>query len=423
MKLSQCMIVKNEEKNIETALGWAKDITFEQIVVDTGSTDNTVELAKKLGAKVCHFEWINNFAAAKNYAIEQATGDWIAFLDADEYLSSEDIKKLIKLLKQIDSDTRNKKIILGIVTPWVNVDDNGKPMTIASQVRIFRNDPSIRYQGRVHESLSIYENKFIDADDISIIHTGYSESSHIETGKAERNIKLLRSELEEKPDDINLKAYLANDLSMASEEDMQKEAEILFLDVMKSNEKISAIHRIKALLFLVTRYSEQPDKLDACEEMCRKTLIEFPGAIDVEYLLADTLSKKGDYKEAWNFLKSCEDNITQNSNHKDSIMIPADPTILFSKMVLTAKQMSDFESVVFYSTKVLTMDKTRSSILGSCITMLLMLGITDDEIIGLISNIYDFSDCDDLEFIINTANEYGARDFAVKIQGFLEANS
>ncbi len=69
VRLSQCMIVKNEEKNIERALSWGKDIMYEQIVVDTGSTDRTVEIAKGMGAKVYHFEWIDDFAAAKNYAI------------------------------------------------------------------------------------------------------------------------------------------------------------------------------------------------------------------------------------------------------------------------------------------------------------------------------------------------------------------
>ncbi|MCI9485617.1 MAG: glycosyltransferase [Lachnospiraceae bacterium] len=84
IRISQCMIVKNEEKNIERALSWGRDVVWEQIVVDTGSTDHTVEIAKRMGARLFHFDWIDDFAAAKNYAIEKAGGDWIAFLDADE---------------------------------------------------------------------------------------------------------------------------------------------------------------------------------------------------------------------------------------------------------------------------------------------------------------------------------------------------
>ena len=88
------MIVKNEEDNIEQALSWGKDIVSEQIVADTGSTDRTVELAQQLGAKVYHFSWIDDFSAAKNFAISKAECEWIALLDADEYFSKEDAGKL-----------------------------------------------------------------------------------------------------------------------------------------------------------------------------------------------------------------------------------------------------------------------------------------------------------------------------------------
>ena len=94
LRLSQCMIVKNEEKNIERALSWGKELMWEQIVVDTGSTDRTVEIAERMGAKIYHFTWIDDFAAAKNYAIQKASGNWIAFLDADEYMLPEDVQKL-----------------------------------------------------------------------------------------------------------------------------------------------------------------------------------------------------------------------------------------------------------------------------------------------------------------------------------------
>ena len=102
IRLSQCMIVKNEEKNIRRALSWGKEIMWEQIVVDTGSTDQTVSIAMEMGAKVFHFQWIDDFASAKNYAIEKAQGDWIVFLDADEYLSPQDTQKLPSLLGELN---------------------------------------------------------------------------------------------------------------------------------------------------------------------------------------------------------------------------------------------------------------------------------------------------------------------------------
>ena len=130
VRLSQCMIVKNEERNIERVLSCAKDYAFEQIVVDTGSTDRTVELAKNMGAKVFHYEWINDFAAARNYAIEQASGNWLLILDADEYISSDDFPKLMQLINKIQDDADPGKEYLAINCKLVNINDAGKPICI-----------------------------------------------------------------------------------------------------------------------------------------------------------------------------------------------------------------------------------------------------------------------------------------------------
>ena len=108
MKISQAMIVKNEEKNIEKALSWGKGIVAEQIVVDTGSTDRTVEIAEKMGAKVVHFPWQDDFALAKNFAISQCQYPWIALLDADEYFEEKDAKKLMEIIKRVDKEPFSK---------------------------------------------------------------------------------------------------------------------------------------------------------------------------------------------------------------------------------------------------------------------------------------------------------------------------
>ena len=89
MKISACVIVKNEEVNLPLWLESMQDIADELVVVDTGSIDRTVQLAEAAGARVEHFRWVNDFSAAKNYAISKAKGDWILFLDADEYFPKE----------------------------------------------------------------------------------------------------------------------------------------------------------------------------------------------------------------------------------------------------------------------------------------------------------------------------------------------
>ena len=150
IKISQCMIVKNEEQDIRRALSWGKGIVSEQIVVDTGSTDNTVQIAEEMGAKVFHFEWCDDFSAAKNYAIEQASGDWIAFLDADEYFSEQDARQIPGLLKKIENASLKSGRIHLVRTALVDLNDDGEIFSVGQQDRIFRNMKGLRYKNRVH---------------------------------------------------------------------------------------------------------------------------------------------------------------------------------------------------------------------------------------------------------------------------------
>ena len=234
VKISQCMIVKNEENNIRRALTWCRDIADEQIVVDTGSQDATVEIARELGAKVYHFDWIDDFAAAKNYAIKKAKGDWIVFLDADEYLRPEDVKKLAFRLDSLGLATCH-----GLVASWIQVDgsedvleegqEKGKDrlkwqksmkadgtvgMALSgTQIRIFRNLPGLRYRGRIHEKLFFEKGELLCEDasrELAIYHTGYTPAELEGKKKVERNIALVKKELEDHPRDYKLMSYLGD---------------------------------------------------------------------------------------------------------------------------------------------------------------------------------------------------------------------
>ena len=100
IKISACVIVKNEEKNLPRWLESMRRIADEIVVVDTGSTDRTVDLAKAAGARVFSFAWIDDFAAAKNFALEKATGDWVVFPDADEYFTAADSSKVREWIRR-----------------------------------------------------------------------------------------------------------------------------------------------------------------------------------------------------------------------------------------------------------------------------------------------------------------------------------
>lgn len=210
VKLSQCMIVKNEESNIEKALSWAKDIAYEQIVVDTGSTDRTVEIAKAMGAKVYDFEWIDDFSAAKNYAISKATGDWIAFLDADEYFNEEDAKRLMYYIRKL----KNTKYI-AILASWLQLNDEGRIFGNDTQIRIFRNMKGLKYCNPIHEYLTLNGESVIPflvdaSNELSIFHTGYMKRVSVDKKKSERNIQALLREIEKDPENRDLMGYLGD---------------------------------------------------------------------------------------------------------------------------------------------------------------------------------------------------------------------
>jgi len=188
IKLSACTITKNEEKNIERSINSYKDFVDEVIVVDTGSTDNTVEIAKSLGAKVVEFRWCNDFAAARNCALDNTTGDWVLFLDADEWIADDGAKNLKKYIE---------KAVAGgfdaVSGRLVNISDDGDIIETMSILRMFARKPHIRYRRKIHEILHDFEKKHalesIYIDDLFINHSGYAKS--ISNEKVKRNRKFL----------------------------------------------------------------------------------------------------------------------------------------------------------------------------------------------------------------------------------------
>lgn len=196
MKISACMIAKNEEENIAQCIGSYKNIVDEIIVVDTGSTDDTVQIAKSLGAKVYHFKWINDFAAAKNYALNKAKGDWIIFLDADEYFDENKSPSIPRLIKKHGKDNEI------IACKMINIDaKTGENLADFVQARIFKNTGEIHYVNAIHERLSSKSKSikaiYVEENELVIYHTGYSKDRII--AKSERNLEMLLKEID-KPD-------------------------------------------------------------------------------------------------------------------------------------------------------------------------------------------------------------------------------
>jgi O-antigen biosynthesis protein len=160
--LSLCMIVKNEEKHLVKCLKSIRDIVDEIIIVDTGSTDKTKDIATVFGAKVFDFPWTGDFAAARNHSLEQATGNWILVLDADEVISSPDFKKLKEIIHRKSASpvayaiaTRNYARSATIIGWTQNKGDYpeeaGPGWFISTKVRLFTKHKNIFFSNPVHE--------------------------------------------------------------------------------------------------------------------------------------------------------------------------------------------------------------------------------------------------------------------------------
>lgn len=192
-KLSLAMIVKNEARCLARCLSSARAVADEIIVVDTGSTDATVAIATGAGAKVAHFTWVNDFAAARNFAVDQTRGDWILALDADEWMSDAlggAIREFIGGPPRIGR--------LKIVSDFKQGEQTLRSSTFVS--RLFPR--GVRFAGRIHEQLDSPLPRLNVRGELW--HDGY-----LETNKSERNVQLLKAELARAPRNAYLQYQLA----------------------------------------------------------------------------------------------------------------------------------------------------------------------------------------------------------------------
>ena len=202
IKLSFCIIVKNESQNLIRCLNSVKDLVDEIIFIDTGSADNSIDIARSFGAKIFNFTWINDFSKAKNFALEKASGDWILFLDADEELSASSSQQLRPLIESGDADAY--RLIVRNLQPMEDL----VPFIDTRITRLFKKSPEYMYEGMIHEQItpSITRNggKCEDSE-ILVIHYGYLfKETQSGNSRAQRNLKLLQLALNEIPDDAYL---------------------------------------------------------------------------------------------------------------------------------------------------------------------------------------------------------------------------
>lgn len=365
MLLSIGMIVKNEEKFLERCLTALKpildNVDSELIIADTGSTDNTVEIAKKFTDNVFYFEWINDFSAARNSTLERAKGEWYMFLDADEIFQSCD--EIIEFFnsgeyKQYNSGTYT-------IRNYASCDDLSTFNDFYA-LRLFQKSPQLRFRGAVHESFNI-QNIQLECKNFNIIadHFGYAFSSDVELSKkkTERNLKLLEEAVKKYPFEGQQLIY-TQFADCYIDIDPEKALEYVNIGLEKvrklkgSNAIINYYSQKAQILYKMSRYN---DVLDVCDEYFgpQNTIRDRVLNTDIEMhlLKADSLNCLSRYSESFAefivFFDLYRDEKEGKIETTDKLML----TRVYSAASRMKNILLNFTVVCIYEKKYATLDK------------------------------------------------------------------
>ncbi|HEY9721266.1 MAG TPA: glycosyltransferase, partial [Oscillatoriaceae cyanobacterium] len=310
--LSACLIVRNEAEKLARCLKSLEGRVDEIVVVDTGSTDETVAIAESFGAKVHHYQWCDDFAAARNVALEHATGDWILAIDADEELIVEDAAAFRRALRD--------RTCGGYVFTVRNLTDLGT-ISNSAALRLFQRHERVRFAGRLHE-------KVTDAllalgwpvgslEAIAFAHDGYVEAGMAAQNKRARNRRIAAAAVEADPRD----PYRWYNLARASLPDADEALaaltpiEKLLEDGGELSESVYPHYAVfhQGLLCALGRAAEAEALLDRAVE-------RYPGHPELHYERGALRARRGDVAAARrDFLACLTPNAYVGAERRDGI--------------------------------------------------------------------------------------------------------
>jgi tetratricopeptide (TPR) repeat protein len=284
------MIVKNEEKLLPQCLESIKDVVDEIIIVDTGSKDKTIQIARAYGARVFEHKWENHFSKHRNQSIGYATGDWVFIIDADEELCSGDGPALKELALSCDD--------VDAILVTVDSADKGGGKSVHNSLRLFKNHLNIHYKGRVHNELAGFRTaRHIP---IRILHYGYGLDSDISKQKYDRTVKLLLMDIKDTPDHPRPHHYLG--ISFLTEnklEEAVKEAEKA-IELSKYygylSDLYSGSYHVASTVYMTM------GNLDRAEYWALEALEKYPRHLDSLFNLSKIYFQKKNYTLFWKYI-------------------------------------------------------------------------------------------------------------------------
>ena len=293
--ISAALIVKNEEELLGQCLDSIRDAVDEIVVVDTGSDDNTVEIAARYDAKIYHHPWNDDFSEARNISIAKTTGDWVLIIDADEVLLQEDILK-VRELKWNDEYDCFCFAIFSQLPGNLGGINRGKHFS----PRIFKRREDIYYEGIVHNVLRM--PKLTAMSDIRFFHYGYDLRMEKMEEKFKRSLTLLLRQVKDNPDDpfirYNLaQMYLSRDYYKEAKDHAEQIVHILTPD------DENQLHIYLMGLYQLAMIHKRANEYEKAEEFCKRAIAIKPNYIDPMLALGWIYFDTKRYKEAEEILK------------------------------------------------------------------------------------------------------------------------
>jgi tetratricopeptide (TPR) repeat protein len=294
--VSACMIVKNEEELLPDCLASIRDWVDEIVIVDTGSTDRTAEIAQSFGARVYHHPWEGNFSKARNQSLSYATGDWIFIIDADERIYSEDVPHLQKLLR----DERAQVISINVYNVY---GDDEESVTFLPSTRFFRRSLGLRYEGIVHNVLAYPESQPILRTNIRLKHLGYGLDPEKMRRKLARSRELLEKQLAQTPDSAFALFNYAQLLRGEKVENPNQNADVIIESAQKAialtdPDRATERHIHLMCLDQIAWTKFRLGEFEVAEEYAKRALTFKPNYLDPLLLLAHCAARREKYSLA-----------------------------------------------------------------------------------------------------------------------------
>jgi len=296
--LSACIIAKNEAKNLPRCLASIQKVATQIVVIDTGSTDETVEIARSFGATIGEYAWDNDFSAARNASLELAIGAWALWIDADEELTVESADAIRQALVRPQ--------YAGFNIPIVNfTEDIGDgDQFIHAPVRLFRMLPGVAFTGRIHEqvtpSLKASGLPFATLEKARLNHYGYRPSAMTERNKIDRTITMLELELAEDPTSSFQWFNLANAFAVAKRHREAEEAARTSVSYLTDSDSHAA-----SVFQILTEVLEQDGRFDEALAVIEEAETRGLVGVQTEFTKASVLLSLGRYDEALEAIEIC----------------------------------------------------------------------------------------------------------------------